>query len=419
MKRLTSFSLAFGLALAPLPAFAAPPSDAAADAAAEPAPPSDPAGVGGNVAMLKFTGDPVNSEGLRGKVSDSLAAAGYTTVGLKPTLDAAAEKNKCRKIDGACLEKIGPYLNKNAKTAFDFFVYGDIPASGPGKVVIYDIAKNKVVREIVVNVATDDYILAEVFGGAVARNLVEYQSPAAPASEEEKQILATLDEPLKTSEELAAEAKALTEAEEEARKNYKRNLDVGAQVVDLRADFKDYCRTGPRQDREVQQTDGSVEKERDVSPACKRGPVFGYFQPRAWVALTLTIGSAAAMGLMYGLAASARSDWKSAKTELESSGLSATDPNNRCSGGVCYEDLAGQVSEAGTQIKRRAIIGDVLLGSTVLLAGVFAIIVSQDRAVAKKYIGEQKELKALSDLRIGPWMGGAGTGAGAAAGFKF
>ena len=61
----------------------------------------------------------------------------------------------------------------------------------------------------------------------------------------------------------------------------------------------------------------------------------------------------------------------------------------------------------------------MLLGSTVLLAGVFAIIVSQDRAVAKKYIGEQKELKALSDLRIGPWMGGAGTGAGAAAGFKF
>lgn len=400
MKRLTSFTLAFGLLTAPLPAFAAPPP---ADAPApEAAPATAPAAVGGNIAMLKFSGDPVNSEGLRGRVSGAFEAAGYAPVNIKPTIEAAAEKNKCRNIDGACLEKIGPYLNKNAKTAFDFFVYGDIPASGPGKVVIYDIAKKKVVSEVVVNIVSDDYILPEVFGPAVARELVHYQAPPAPPTEADKAFLATLDEPEKTAEELAAETQALADAEEAARKRLRENLDVGEQAVDLRGDFKDYCRTGKRQDVEVQNLDGTVDTQRDLSPVCKRGPVFGYFQPRAWVALTLTLGSAAAMGAMYGLAAAARGDWKAAKDDLDSSGLSATDPNNRCEGGVCYEDLAGQVSEAGTQIRRRAIVGDVLLGSTVLLAGVFAIIVSQDRAAAKNFIREQKELKALSNLRVSP-----------------
>ncbi len=395
MKRLTAITLALGLVSTPLPALAGPPEAAPA---AEPA----PASAGGNVAMLKFTGDPVNSEGLRGRIAGSLAEQGFATVNLKPSIDNAAEKNKCKTVDASCLEKIGPYLNKNAKTAFDFFVYGDIPASGQGKVVIYDIAKNKIVSEVVLNIVPEDYILPEVFGPAVARELVHYQVPPSAATDEEKKILATLDEPEKTAEELAAEQEAIRVAEENARKAYKQNLQVGAQAVDLRADFEDYCRTGKREDKEFTQPDGTVEKERDVRPVCKRGPVFGYFQPRAWVAMTLTIGSAAAMGAMYGLAAAARSDWNKAKSDLDASGLSGTDPNNRCDGGVCYEDLAGQVSEAGSQIRRRAIIGDVLLGSTVLLAGVFAIIIYQDRTVAKKYIGEQKELKALATLRVGP-----------------
>jgi hypothetical protein len=401
MKRLTSFTLAFGLLTAPLPAFAAPPAGAAPAEEAAP-PPAAATTVGGNVAMLKFTGDAVNAEGFRGKVSGALETAGYAPVNLKPTIDSAADKNKCRKIDSACLEKIGPYLNKNAKTAFDFFVYGDIPATGTGKVVVYDIAKNKIVSETVINVVTDDYILPEVLGPAVARTLTHYQAPPAPATDEEKKIIATLDEPEKTAEELDAEAKLIAEREEEARKNYKQNLDVGAQTVDLRADFKEYCRTGKRQDKEVQQLDGSVKKERDLSPVCKRGPVFGYFQPRAWVALTLTIGSAAAMGAMYGLASVARSDWQSAKDALDASGFDRRDPNNQSDGDVTYADLAGQISQASTQIRKRAIVGDVLLGSTVLLAGVFAIIVYQDRSAAKGFIGEQKELKALSNLRVGP-----------------
>ncbi len=412
MKRLTSLSLALGLLTAPLPAFASPPEPAAPS---EPAPAAAPT-VSGTIAMLKFTGDPVNSEGIRGKVSGALEAAGYVPVNLKPSIDMAAEKNKCRKVDAACLEKVGAYLNKNAKTPFDFFVYGDLPTAGAGKVVIYDIAKNAVVREFAINVAADDYILPEVVGVAVARGLVHYQVPPAAATDEEKQILATLDEPEKTAEEIAAEAQAIADAEAAARKNYKENLQVGEQAVDLRADFKDFCRTGPRKDTESQQIDGTVKIERDLSPVCKRGPVFGYWQPRAWVAMTLLIGSAGAMGAMYGLAAAGRGEWKKAKDKLDGSGLSADQPDS-CNSEGCYEDLAGQVSEIGTQINRRAIIGDVLLGSTVLLAGVFAIIVYQDRDSAKKFIADQKELKALSTLRVGPWMGETANGAGL--GFEF
>src|SRR5690606_11716030 len=154
---------------------------------------------------------------------------------------------------------------------------------------------------------------------------------------------------------------------------------AGEQTVDLRAEFKDFCRTGPREDKEVEGDDDEIIKERDLRPLCKRGPVFGYWQPRAWVALTLTVGSAAGMGIMYGLAAAARSDWRKAADALEASGLSDSDPNNSCDGDVCYADLAGEVSNATAQVRRRAIIGDVLLGSTVLLAGVLAIIIYQDR----------------------------------------
>ncbi len=416
-NRLLGTTLAVALVGAPLPVLAAPPADAPpAEGAPAEAAPTDAATVGGNVAVLKFGGDPVNSEGFRDRVTAALEGTGYAPVKIKRSLEEAAEKNKCRTVDASCLEKIGPYLNKNSKTAFDFFVYGDIPASGAGKITVYDIGKNKIVSEIELNVSNDDYILPEVIGPAVATELAHYQSPAAPATDEEKALLATLDEPLKTQEEIDAEAKRIADAEDLAKKGYKDNLDAGPQSVDLKAEFKDFCRKGPREDREVALPDGTIEKERDLRPACSRGPVFGYWQPRAWVALTLTLGSAATMGVMYGLAAASRGDWKDARDELQASGLSATDPTQKCANGVCYEDLAGQVSEYGSQIRRRAIIGDVMLGTTVLLAGVLAVIIYQDRTAAKTFLSREKEMRAVSDLRIGPWIGQTN---GAALGFKF
>ncbi len=417
---LTSFArvglsacLAAGLALAPLPALAwAPPADGGVEA--EPAPAE--AEVGGNIAVLKFTGDPTVGDAWRTAIKNSFEADGYVANFIKRSIEEAAEKNKCRNIDDACLAKVAAYLNKNSKTAYDFFVYADLPAAGTGTIVIYDMAKGARVTTLEAAIVDGDYILPVVIAPAVAKRLVHYQAPPAGITEEEEAILAALDEPEKTPEEIQAEKDRIAQAEKDAVSGYNTSLDVGKQAVDLKADFKEFCREGKRKDKEIQDSDGTVSTERDLRPLCKRGPSLGYWQPRAWVALTLVVGSAATMGLMYGLAAASRSKWSSARDDLESSGLSGTDPNNNCDGDTCYADLAGQVSDAGAQIRRRAVIGDVMLGTTLLLGGVLAIIVSQDRAAAKKFISAEKELKAVSNLRLTPIFGQTN---GAAIGFEF
>lgn len=409
--RALSLVLALGLAAAPLPTLAAPPEGEAEPAPAEAAPVAS-----GNVAILKFDGDDFKANDFRARVQSSLASQGYTANFIKRSIDEAAEKNKCKSVDAGCLEKIGAYLNKNSSTAYDYFVWATIPAEGTATLAIYDVKGKKTVVDLSMITSANDFILAEVVGAAVAQRLVDTQVPRSPATEEEQQMLATLDEPNETPEEIAAREAALVAAMDEAGQNFNAGVDLGEQNVDLKKDFKEFCREGKREDKEVEGDDGEITKERDLRPPCKRGPVFGYWQPRAWVALTLTLGSAATMGAMWGLAAAARSDWSKAKDELQASGLSATDPTNSCADGVCYEDLAGAVSDATGQIRRRAIVGDVFLGATVLLTGVLAIIIYQDRQAAKGFISREKELRALSNLRIAPVFGYTN---GAAVGFEF
>lgn len=402
--------LALGLAAAPMTSLAAPP-----EGDPEPAPTEAAPAASGNVAILKFDGDDFKANDFRARIQSALAGQGYTANYIKRSIDEAAQKNKCKSVDAGCLEKIGAYLNKNSATVYDYFVWATIPADGLATVTIYDVKGKKTVVDLSMVTSANDFILPEVVGAAVAQRLVETQIPRSPATEEEQQMLATLDEPNETPEEIAAREAALVAAMDEAGQNF--TADVGEQTVDLKADFKDFCRTGKREDKEVEGDDGEVNKERDLRPPCKRGPVFGYWQPRAWVALTLTLGSAATMGAMWGLAAASKSDWRKAKDELEASGLSATDPNNSCNAdGVCYEDLAGAVSDATGQVRRRAIVGDVFLGATVLLTGVLAIIIYQDRQAAKTFIAGEKELRALSNLRIAPVFGQIN---GAAMGFEF
>ncbi|KIG11921.1 hypothetical protein DB30_02279 [Enhygromyxa salina] len=396
-----ALGVSIGLVFAPLPVLAAPPKDAApADA------PAAEATVGGNVAILKFTGDDYKANDFRGRIQAALADQGYTAAFIKPSLEDAAKKNKCKPTDASCLDKIGAYLNKNTTNTYNYFAWAVVPADGVATVVIYDIANKKKAVEISMTSSAQDYILPEVVGGAVARRLAQTQVPAAAATEEELEILATLDEPEETPEEIAAREADLIKAMDQASLDYNAGVDVGEQTVDLERDFKEFCRNGPREDKEVEGDDGEVSKERDLRPACKRGPVFGYWQPRAWVALTLTLGSAATMGTMYGLAASSRGKWKTAKNNLDAAGLSSEDPTATCDAdGACYADLAGEVSAATGQIRNRAIIGDVFLGATVLLTGVLAIIIYQDRQAAKSFISREKELKALSNLRLAPVFG--------------
>jgi hypothetical protein len=403
--------LALGLAATPMTTLAAPPAGEA-----EPAPTEAAPAASGNVAILKFDGDDYKANDFRARIQSSLAGQGYTANLIKRSIDEAAQKNKCKSVDAGCLEKIGAYLNKNSSTVYDYFVWATVPADGVATVAIYDVKGKKTVVDLSMITSANDFILPEVVGAAIAQRLVETQVPRSPATEEEQQMIATLDEPSETPEEIAAREAALVAAMDEAGQNFNASDIVGEQSVDLKKDFKDYCRTGKREDKEVEGDDGEVTKERDLRPPCKRGPVFGYWQPRAWVALTLTLGSAATMGAMWGLAAAAKSDWSKAKDELEASGLSATDPNNRCADGVCYEDLAGAVSDATGQIRRRAIVGDVFLGATVLLTGVLAIIIYQDRQAAKTFISGEKELRALSNLRVAPVFGRVN---GAAVGFEF
>ena len=410
-RRLLGLTLTAGLVLAPLPALAGPPAESG-----ETAESSAPAQVGGNVAVLKFSGDATEAEDWRTRVQTSLSDRGYQANMIKRSLEEAAEKNKCRTIDDACLERIGAYINKNSRTAYDFYIYGEVPTSGPGQIVVYDVANKARVVELSFNRSALDYVLVETVAPAVAARLANHQAPPAPVTPEEQAVLDSLDEPERTPEELAQEEEALRKAEEEAVAAFKAGVDVGEQTVDLRGDFEQFCRKGPREDKETEQDDGTVTKERDLRPVCKRGPVFGYWQPRAWVALSLTIGAGVSMGIMYGLAAAARSDWRQATDRLESSGLSGDDPNQACDGDTCYADLAADISVATGQIRRRAIVGDVMLGATVLLAGVLAIIIYQDRQAAKGYIKNEKELRALSNLRIGPMLGEA---SGAALGFEF
>jgi hypothetical protein len=405
--------LALGLAAAPLPTLAAPPPEepaspeevAAEEAALTEATPPEASGTG-NVAILKFDGDAYKANDYRAKVQSSLSSRGYTANFIKRSIDEAAQKNKCKAVDAGCLEKIAAYLNKNSSTAYDYFVWATFPAEGEATLSIYDVKGKKLVVEMSMFTSANDFILSEVIGNSVASRLVDTQVPPAAATEQELAIIAILDEPKETPEEIAARDKALADAMNAASENFNANLDAGEQTVDLKADFKSFCRTGPREDKEVEGSDGEVTKERDLRPSCKRGPVFGYWQPRAWVALTLTIGTAATMGAMWGLAAASKSDWAKARDELNASGLSSTDPTKKCNAdGVCYEDLAGAVSDATAHVRRRALIGDVFLGATVLLTGVLAIIIYQDRQAAKGFIAREKELRALSNLRVAPVFG--------------
>ena len=115
----------------------------------------------------------------------------------------------------------------------------------------------------------------------------------------------------------------------------------------------------------------------------------------------------------------ARGPYKDAVDELDAYNAQAggdprRDPNAAADG---YDALATEVSRTGSIMRRRAIVGDVLLGTSVLLGGVLAIIIYQDRTDAKRFIKEEKSLRAISDLRVGPILTRETQGLGM--GFRF
>ncbi len=423
-RRLLTLGVAGVLSFAPLPAFgAAPVKDKTEGESTSDSAPSKleteaaAAEVGGTVALLRFTGASGTGATMREGIQDSLVEYGYAVKGIKRTIEDAAKKNKCKEIDDACLAQIATYLNANAKTPFDFYIYGEAaPAPGQGFVRVYDIGQQKTVKRFDLTFAEGDFMLASTFPWAVARATAEYQSPAGALSADEQRVMEELDEPQKSQEQIDAENAAIAKGADGAGQGF--DPQIGEQPVNLRKDFKAFCRTGPREDKITMTTDGEEDVERDMRPSCKRGPVMGYWQPRSYVALTLTALAAAGTGLMYGLAAGANGDWKDAKSALDASNLDGSDPSqNDCENNPdCYVNLAGAVSEAGMKIRKRAVAGDVLLGSTLLLGGILAIIIYQDRTGAKRFIRERKEMD-LANIRIGPML--TEEGGGASFGFEF
>lgn len=417
-SRILSIALTAAVGVAALPV--APASAAEAlDLVVAPAQADAPATDGKTVALMRFTGDPSSAD-LRVDVQSALSEGGYTVTTVALDVADAAKRIKCKddpESDG-CLEALGKWLNNSPKTAADYIVFGSVDAGAQkqAEIVIYSVKDNERVKTLRPMLGTGDLILPIVLSGAIGRALDEAANPPAAATAEEQKILDTLDEPEKTPEEIAAEEQALEDAKKRAE-----DVAAGAAAdiedveVDLKADFKDYCREGKRKKRE------SREDPKDLRPKCQRGPFWGYWQPRAWVALALTSGAAIGTIAFYSAALAARGPYKDAVDAVDGykGGLGGVDPASdpRAADDDQYVVLATEVSSTGATMHRRAVFGDAFLGGTVLLGGVLAIIIWQDRRDAKNYIKSEKALRSVSDFTVAPIVTRDTQGIGAR--FKF
>lgn len=415
--RLLSLAVTATMVFASVPSAVAAPAKGKRRAAAAAAPATD----GRTIALLRFSGP--GGADMRTSIQSELQDRSFTIRSVALELDDAAKKLKCRgeATSPDCLSAVGKWLNSNPKTAADFIVFGDV-GEGQGAradIAVYDIGKATMVERMDVAMFEQDMILPITLPQAFTTRLEHHLEPPPPATEEEQKILVELDEPEKTPEEITAERKALEEAEAQAAAAQQDAvIDTSEIVVDLKEDFADFCREGPRTKRK------SREDPKDLRPKCSRGPFWGYWQPRAWVALGLTAGTFVATGVAYGMALGARGPYKEAESDLEAfkqtvSGDPRTDPGSACNTqGQCYDAFATEVSRTGSIMQRRAIVGDVLLGTSALLTGVLAIIIFQDRTDAKNYIKQEKGLKAISStLRVGPMLTRDQKGMGV--GFRF
>lgn len=405
-----------------------PAADESTEAAAE---------VGGNVALLRFDGDQGVAEELREYVHAALSGEGYVVKGIKRSFAEAAKKNRCDGAEDSCLAKVAKYLNKNSRTPFDFYVFADVPTpdTGASQVIIYDIAKEARVINWAPTFTSNDYVIGAALPAAMAFELRQHQDPRPPLSAEEREALDNPGDPEKTQEEIAEEKRILDQAQQVIA-DAKRAQALQNVEIDLKKEFKSFCRKGPREDRETTNIEGETVVIRDLRPPCDRGPFFGYWQPRSWVTMVLTLGAGIGAGTVYGITLAKRGTWKEKRDALDAAieadnvnkneinwdtlgaGTSSCDNSGDT---PCFGDLAGQVSDAGHEVKKMAIIGDVMLLSTVVLAGVFTVMLAQDRSAAKKYLIQEKSM-SLANLRVSPILGRDLRGRsrfGAAASFNF
>jgi len=382
----------------------APASPASVDAP-DPVPGTDVAAARPTVALLRFTGG-TGSTGAEQAVRDGVRAA-LEREGVPVRLVAlgreqAASKAKCpTPSDDACLGKIVEWLGTSPKTAADVLVVGERRGDALHVVVFDARAGERVAFTAVLRQA--DLVLPIVLPEAIARAVIE-PGPRLPTPEEQA-ALAALEEPERTSEERAAEAEAVAAAEARASTSPEpstENVETTAVEVDLKQDFAAFCRTGPRRPR------ASRDDAKDLRPVCGRGPFWGYWQPRAYVALALTSASAIATLGIYAAALAARAPYRRAVDAVEAferdvGGDPTRDPTRAVFGDRRYDVLAYEVGSRGAAMRELAITGDVMLGVTALLGTVLAVIIAQDRRDARAFLREEKQMQAISGLRVGPW----------------
>jgi len=132
--------------------------------------------------------------------------------------------------------------------------------------------------------------------------------------------------------------------------------------VHLRQDFPGVCEQGPR---------GRRDRAR---PPCARGPFFGYWQPRSWVALGIASASLVATGAFYGMAAAKRTQYRDALAD----------------------DDEPRIAEYGARMRQHALLGDVAMAATGLALGVLVISVIVDRHDAKQLVRARKLERMLA-----------------------
>lgn len=409
-KGALSGALSLCLAATSLPALAAPAAPAAEA-------PTGEAANSKTIGLMRFAGDPAIASDVRSYVQAEFEGAGFTVRGVAMDIETAGSKAKCKTVDDDCLGKIAKWLSKGkTEVPYGYLVYGTAAPSDSGeltKVIVYDLNSQTTVKEFSASFTSDDYILPIALPRAMVRSVLEAKTPPPELSAEEQKVLAELDEgPAKTPEELQAEAKEIADAAAAIDEMPTETADTSGIKVDLKKDHKDFCRNEPRKKRE------SRDDPPDLRPSCKAGTFWGYWQPRAWVALGLTGVGVVATGALYSMGLAARGPYKDSVATLENSGLSNTNPLDSSD----YTALAADVADKGNRMRARFLGGDIALGATVLLAGVLGVIIYQDRNDAKNFMKTEKALKAISkvkieDVRISPMLGTTVQGAGF--GFRF
>lgn len=238
----------------------------------------------GRVALLRLEHDPQPGAHLRTALHEALEAEGYAVTGIARTSSELAASLRCDAHTDACREAIARDLETQTKQRFDYYVWGEAPTPRLERFLVWDLARAAVVVEIEHSLGTQDYVWPLVFGPVLAARIRQLREPVV-ASEAELAALAALDDepPMPPLPPLLVPGCS-----------YPARLPIAQRRVDLDRDFEDDCRNSPRDDPAF--------GGRDLRPVCKRGPVFGYFQPASWTLLALSSASLLGMATSYTLA---------------------------------------------------------------------------------------------------------------------